>query len=121
MKTCKDIAPNFGKNRPSCFIITMPHLTLPSSPTSFWRKTKLLLSPTHRTPLIWHPVNSLFPKLKLNLKGRRFETTEDIQAESQKRTTRKHSKNGGDDRTSVYMWEGTTSRVTAADRPYGEI
>ena len=23
--------------------------------------------------------------------------------------------------TGVYMWEGTTSRVTAADRPYGEF
>ena len=31
------------------------------------------------------------------------------------------SKNGGDGGTGVYMREGTTSRVTAADRPYGEF
>ena len=30
------------------------------SPTSFWRETKLPLSPTHRTPLIWHPVASSY-------------------------------------------------------------
>jgi hypothetical protein len=30
-------------------------------------------------------------------------------------------KNGGDSGTGVYMWEGTTSRVMAADRPYGEF
>jgi hypothetical protein len=35
----------------------------------------------------------------------------------QKRT----SKNGGDGETSVYMWEGTTSRMMAANRPYGEF
>ena len=56
MKKCEDIAPNFGENRPGCFTMTTPRLTLLSSPTSFWRKTKLLLSPTHHTPLIWHPV-----------------------------------------------------------------
>ena len=31
------------------------------------------------------------------------------------------SKHEGDGGTGVYMWEGTTSRVTAADRPYGEF
>ena len=31
------------------------------------------------------------------------------------------SKNGGDGGTGVYMWEGTTSRVTAADRTYGKF
>jgi len=36
-------------------------------------------------------------------------------------TSRKRSKNGGDDGTGVYIREGTTSRVTAADRPYGEF
>jgi hypothetical protein len=30
-------------------------------------------------------------------------------------------KNGGDGRTGVYMREGTTSRVMAGDRPYGEF
>jgi hypothetical protein len=40
---------------------------------------------------------------------------------SQKRTSRKRSKNGRDGGTDVYTWEGTTSRVMAADRPYGEF
>jgi len=31
------------------------------------------------------------------------------------------SKNGGDGGTGVYMREETTSRVTAADRPYGKF
>jgi hypothetical protein len=31
------------------------------------------------------------------------------------------SKNGGDGGTHVYMREGTTSRVMAADRSYGEF
>jgi hypothetical protein len=66
--------------------------------------------------------------MELKLKGRRFDTTEKIQAESQtvlhtrqKRTPRKRSKKGGDNGTGVYMWEGNTSRVKAADRPYGEF
>jgi len=36
-------------------------------------------------------------------------------------TSRKRSRNGGDGGTGIYMREGTTSRVTAADRPYGEF
>jgi hypothetical protein len=36
-------------------------------------------------------------------------------------TFRKCSKNGGDGGTGVYMREGTTLRVMAADRPYGEF
>jgi hypothetical protein len=66
--------------------------------------------------------------MKLKLKGRRLDTIEEIQAESQtvldtvtKRTYRKRSKNLRDDRIGVYMREGTTSRVAAADRPYGEF
>jgi hypothetical protein len=37
------------------------------------------------------------------------------------RTSRKRSKNGGYGGTGVYMREWTTSRVMAADRPYGEF
>jgi len=40
--------------------MTTPRLTLPSSPTTFWRKTKWLSSPTQHTPLIWHPVTSSY-------------------------------------------------------------
>jgi hypothetical protein len=64
----------------------------------------------------------------LKLKGRRFDTIEEIQAESQrvldtdrKGLSRKRTTNGGDVGTSVYMREGTTSRVMAAERPYGEF
>jgi hypothetical protein len=40
----------------------MSRLTLPSSPSTFWRNKKWLSSPTHRTPLIWNPVTSSNPK-----------------------------------------------------------
>jgi hypothetical protein len=82
VNTCEDVAPTFGENRPGYFTMTMPRLTLPSSSSSFWLNTKWLKSPTHRTPMIWLPVTFLFPKMKLKLKGRRFDTIEDIQAES---------------------------------------
>jgi hypothetical protein len=66
--------------------------------------------------------------LKLKLKGRRFDTTEEIQAESQRvldslteQDFQEASKIGGDGGTGVYMREETTSRVMAADRPYGEF
>ena len=66
--------------------------------------------------------------MKLKLKGRRFDTITEIQAETQKvltlwqkRTFRKLSKNEGDGGTDVYIREGTTSRVTATDRPYGKF
>jgi transposase len=36
----EELAPNFGENRPGCFTMTTPPLTLLSSPSSFWRKTK---------------------------------------------------------------------------------
>ena len=60
VKMCEDTTPKFDENRPGCFAITTPSLTLPSSPTSFWRKTKLLLYPTHCTPLIYRPVSSSY-------------------------------------------------------------
>jgi hypothetical protein len=67
-----------------------------------------------------------FPKIKLKLKGRRFDTIEEIEAESQRvlDTDRKGipgsvPENGGDCGTGVYMREETTSRVMAADWPYG--
>jgi hypothetical protein len=37
--TCKDVAPNFGENRPGCLTMTTPLLTLSSLLSSFWRKT----------------------------------------------------------------------------------
>jgi len=129
VKKCEDLVPYFGENRPGCFTMTTHHLTLPSSPTSFWRKTKWLLSPTHCTTLIWHPVASFYflkwnwswkdagsiPLRRSRPKRRKCFTL------WQKRTSRKRSKNGGDGGTGVYMREETTSRVTAADRPYGKF
>jgi hypothetical protein len=70
----------------------------------------------------------LFPKIKLKLKGRRFDTIEEIQVESQRvldtlpeKDFQKSSKIGKDGGTGVDMREGTTSRVMAADWPYGEF
>jgi hypothetical protein len=66
--------------------------------------------------------------MKLKLKGRRFDTTEEIQAESQRvldtvteKDFSKRSKNGGDGGTGVCMREGTASRVMAANRPNSEF
>jgi hypothetical protein len=66
--------------------------------------------------------------MKLKLKGRRFDTIEEIQAESQRvldTLTEKYFqeafKNEGVDGTGVYMREGPTSRMMAADRPYGKF
>jgi hypothetical protein len=64
----------------------------------------------------------------MKLKGRRFNTTEEIQTESQrvlyspteKDFQEEFQKNGGDGRTGVYMRERTTSRVMAVGSPYGE-
>jgi hypothetical protein len=58
VKTCENVTPNFGENRPGCFTMTTAHLTLPTSPSSFWRNKKWLSSPTHCTPLTWHSVTS---------------------------------------------------------------
>jgi len=62
------------------------------------------------------------------MKGRRFDTITEIHAETQKVLTtltekdfRKRSKNGGDGGTGVYIREGTTLRVTAANRPYAKF
>jgi hypothetical protein len=60
VKTSEDVPPNFGENKPDCFTMTTPRLTLPSSPRNFRRNKKWLSSPTHRTPLIWHPVTSSY-------------------------------------------------------------
>jgi hypothetical protein len=66
--------------------------------------------------------------MKLKLKGRWFDTIDEIQAKSQRvldtlteKNFRKRSKNGGDSGIGVYMWEGTTSRVMMSVRPYGEF
>jgi len=95
----------------------------------FLAKNKIAVIPAHRTPLIWHPVTSSyfqnwnwswkdagFILLRRSMPNRR-----ECLTLWQKRTSRKRSKNGGDGGAGVYMREGTTLRVTAVDRPYGEF
>jgi hypothetical protein len=81
VKNCEDIVPSFGENGPGCFTMTTYRLTLPSLPTSFSRKTKLLSSPT---PDLAPCDFFLFSKIKLKLKKGQFDTTEEIQAETRK-------------------------------------
>ena len=64
----------------------------------------------------------------MTLKGRRFDTIEEIQTESQRvldtlieKDFQKSFQNGGDCRTGVYKREGTNSKVKAADRAYSEF
>jgi len=72
-----------GKTRTSLSTTTMPRLTGPLKFLSFWPRTTWQWSP--------HPPHSpdlapcdfcLFPKLKLRMKGRKFDTIEEIQEES---------------------------------------
>jgi hypothetical protein len=117
VKTCEDVAPNFGENRPGCFTMTTPRLTLPSSSGSFWRNTKWLSSLTQRTPLIWHLICNffLFPKMKLKLKGLRFDTIEEIQAESQRVINTRTEK---DLQEAFQKWKGRWDRCLHAGGNY---
>jgi hypothetical protein len=84
VKTCEDIAPNFGENKPGCFTMTTPRLTLPSSPKQFLAKCEMAFIPHPPYSLDLAPCDFfLFPKMKFKLEGRRFDTTEEIQAKSQ--------------------------------------
>jgi hypothetical protein len=99
-----------------------------SASTQFLAKHKIAVIPHPPYSPDLAPCDSfLFPKMKLKPKGRWFDTNE-ISAESQRvlDTDRKElsgsvpkiEEKGG---TGVYMREGTTSRVMAADRPYDEF
>jgi hypothetical protein len=61
--------------------------------------------------------------MKLKLKGRRFDTIEEIRVlvTLTEKDFQEEFQNGGDGRTGVCMREGITSRVMAADRSYGEF
>ena len=96
----------------------------------FLAKNKIDVPPPHHhTPLIWHPVtSSYFQNWNWSWKDagliplrRSRPNRRECLTLWQKRTSRKRSKNGGDGGTGVYMREGNTWRVTAADRPYGEF
>jgi hypothetical protein len=65
--------------------MTTTRLTLPSSASSFWQNKKLAVIPHSPNSLDLAPCDFfLFPKVKLKLKGRRFDTIEQIQTESQR-------------------------------------
>ena len=69
-----------GKTRTSLSTTTIPQLTGPLKFRSFWPRTTWQWSPILHTHTIWPPCDFfLFPKLKLRMKGRRFDTTEEIQ------------------------------------------
>jgi hypothetical protein len=141
------VAPSTGPIRPNCeFRVLLRRFaatrwkrakTLPRT----LARTDLAASPWQRPvshftqqflAVIPHPPQSpdlapcdflLFPKMKLKLKERGLiplRRSKPNRREWQKRTSRKRSKNGGDGGTAVYMREGTTSRMMAADRPYGD-
>jgi hypothetical protein len=83
VKIWEEVAPNFGENRPGCFTMITPHTSVLTQ--LFLTKCKMVIIP--------HPPYSpdlapcdflLFPKLKLKLKGRQFDTIEEIQGESQR-------------------------------------
>jgi hypothetical protein len=70
VKLCKDVAPNFGENRPGCFTMTTPSHTSVLT-QQFLEKDKMAVIP--------HPPYSpdlapydffLLPKMKLKLKRR---------------------------------------------------
>ena len=104
------------------------HIYIPTLNTEQNWRTKWLSSPIHPTPLIWHPVtSSYFQKWNWSWKDagliplRRYRPNHrECLTHWLKRTSRKRSRNG-DGGTGVYMPEGTTSRVTVADSPYGEF
>jgi hypothetical protein len=104
------------------------HRTLPSSPSSFWRKTKWLSFPTHRTPLIWCPVtSSYFQKWKWSWKDAAWYTTEEIQAESQRVLDTDRTGLPGSVQKWKRLWDrclhagGTYFEGYGGDRPYDEF
>jgi hypothetical protein len=73
---CEDFAPNFSDKRTGCCITTMHHLTLPFFIREF-------LTKNNTTVLLHPPYFSLCPQLIIKIKGRHFDTSEVIEAESQ--------------------------------------
>jgi hypothetical protein len=70
----------------------------------------------------------VFQKMKLKVEGRQFDTNEEIQTEWQRviealteKDFQEAFQNGGGGGTGIYMREGSTSKVMATDRPYGEF
>jgi hypothetical protein len=92
-----------------------------------WLPKTLQWSPTLYSPDLVPCVFFLFPKMKLRLKGRRFDTTEEIHAESQEVIDTLTLGNFHGCRTSgetcwdrLYMPKGTTSKEAVETRSYGK-
>jgi hypothetical protein len=83
VKRCEDVTPNFDENSPGCFTMATPRFTLLSSQSSFWRNAMTVIPHPPYSPHLAPCDFFLFPKMKLKLKGCWFDTTEEIQAESQ--------------------------------------
>jgi hypothetical protein len=102
--------PNFGNKRTSCFITTVHHLTLPFHQRNFFTKNNITVLP-HLSHVC------LFPRLKVELKGRHFDTIELIKAELQA----VNLKHGRSARNGAHRSKGTTSSVTVASRPKSRV
>jgi hypothetical protein len=76
VKICEDFAQNFGDKTTGCCIMTTHHLTL-----FFFNRE--LLTKSNMTVVLCPLYFSLFPRLKIKLKGRHFDTIEVNEAESQ--------------------------------------
>jgi hypothetical protein len=101
VKMCEDFVQNFDNKRTGCCIMIAHHFTLMT--------------------VVPHPPNfSLFPRLKIKLKGRHFDIIEMIEAvlntltEHDFQDAFKHGKSTGN---GAYSWNGTTSMVTVVGRP----
>jgi len=69
-----------GMRTLGCYITTLLPVTLPSSWTNFWPKKGISVVPQPPYSPYLSPWDFfLFPKLKFHLKGRHFETVDDIQ------------------------------------------
>jgi hypothetical protein len=116
VKMCEDFAPNFDDKITGCCITTTHRLTLPFSPGNFVTKNSMTVIPNP-------PCFSLFPRFKIKLRGRHFDTIEVTEAESQVMLNTltenyfqiafKNCRSAGN---GAYVWKGTTSRVIVASR-----
>ena len=84
VKMCGASVHRNGKTRTSLSTTTMPRLTGVLKFRSFWRRTTWRCYPSTNLLDLAPCDFFLFPKLKLRMKGRRFDTIEEIQQESQR-------------------------------------
>jgi len=93
----------------------------------FLIRKNIAVNPTPQSPDLVPCDFFIFPKMKLRLKGRRFDTTEENHAETQEvidtltfenfTDARNHGKHAG---IAVYMHKGNTSKETVETRSYSK-